>query len=401
MKRKIVMCLLMAMMVTSLPACGSKDGADNAAVTEQAAEQNAADAPTTEQTAGQNAADASASEQTATDGNAAGADATAGAGTTGTVDIVNDYNNTDELKAKFPVVNETPVADGIGKAIENRLLTGFENWNRGFDAWKAWGDILYTEDSIYNVHGARLTLAEYQQSMDIMLKQMGMLMGDFNNMVICDDWAAIHYDITTIKGDTKKPGTVMEFVQFKDYGDELGTRVVEGWGGPKDDSYEGMTKFQSDEEKEIQKKQNEEILAYQIPDTDDLVKKYPVKNPTTDNSENADAMREAILKDFDAFNKGVDEYATWAEGLFTDDAKISVKGVEYDKAGYVDYEKEAAKDKKVTKLYFDNMLISGDWVAIHYRTLEEDPATGEKDNGDRMEFFRFTDDGKVDLCYKK
>ncbi len=396
MKKKLVIALLMAMMVTSLPGCGDKNGADTT-VSESTADNGAAADGSAVAESG--AADSSAvtDNGTAADAGAAGETAQDGAA----VDIVNDYNNTDELKAKFPVVNETPVADGIGKAIENRLLTGFENWNRGFDAWKAWGDILYTEDSIYNVHGARLTLAEYQQSMDIMLKQMGMLMGDFNNMVICDDWAAIHYDITTVKGDEKKPGTVMEFVQFKDYGDELGTRVVEGWGGPKDESYEGMTKFQSDEEKEIQKKQNEEILSYEIPDTDDLAKKYPVKNPTTDNSENADTMREAILKDFDNFNKGAEAYAEWAEELFTDDAKISVRGEEYDRTGYIDLEKAAEKEKKTTKLYFDNMLISGDWVAIHYRTVTEDPATGAKDNGDRMEFFRFNEDGKVDLCYKK
>lgn len=146
---------------------------------------------------------------------------------------------------KFPILNETPVEDGIGKKIQNRLLTGFENWNRGFDAWKAWGDILYTGESIYNVHGARMTLAEYQAAMDVSLQQMDIQMGNFNNMLICDNWTAIYYD-TTMNG---KPSNVMEFVEFKDYGDELGTRVVEGWGGPKDDSFAGMQYFQTDEEK--------------------------------------------------------------------------------------------------------------------------------------------------------
>ncbi|MBQ3800614.1 MAG: hypothetical protein II837_09995, partial [Treponema sp.] len=74
-------------------------------------------------------------------------------------------------------------------AIENRLLTGFENWNRGFDAWKSWGTILYTDDSIYNVHGVRLTLAEYQAAMNVTLKQANIQMGDFQNIIICDDWA--------------------------------------------------------------------------------------------------------------------------------------------------------------------------------------------------------------------
>ena len=95
----------------------------------------------------------------------------------------------------------------MGKAIENRLLTGFENWNRGFDAWKAWGTILYTDDSIYNVHGVRLTLAEYQAAMNVTLKQANIQMGDFQNIIICDDWAAIRYATETISPDGKRtPG---------------------------------------------------------------------------------------------------------------------------------------------------------------------------------------------------
>lgn len=152
----------------------------------------------------------------------------------GEVEIVNDYNNTAELLESFPVVYPTPVEPGIGEAIQNRLLTGFENWNRGFDAWKAWGEILYTEDSIYNVHGARLSLAEYQAAMNVTLKQVDIQMGNFNNMIICDDWCAIRYDTTTLAGGSAIPGSVMEFVNFKDYGGELGTRVFEGWGGAKD-----------------------------------------------------------------------------------------------------------------------------------------------------------------------
>ena len=133
------------------------------------------------------------------------------------IDIVNSYENTDELIKKFPVMNPTTVRPGIERNIQNRLLTGFENWNRGFDAWKAWGDILYTKDSIYNVHGARLTLAEYQNAMNLSLKQMDILMGAFRNMVICGEWTAIHYDTTNIKNGVSTPSSVMEFVKFKDY----------------------------------------------------------------------------------------------------------------------------------------------------------------------------------------
>ena len=56
--------------------------------------------------------------------------------------IMNSYDNTAELIKKFPVINPTTVLPGIEEKIQNRLLTGFENWNRGFKAWKAWGNIL-------------------------------------------------------------------------------------------------------------------------------------------------------------------------------------------------------------------------------------------------------------------
>ena len=49
-------------------------------------------------------------------------------------------------------------------------------------------------------------------------------------MVICDEFAAIRYDDTKIIGGKEHPGTVMEFVKFKDYGEELGTRVVRRLG---------------------------------------------------------------------------------------------------------------------------------------------------------------------------
>ena len=64
--------------------------------------------------------------------------------------IVNSYDNTEALSKKFPVEHPTTILPGMETAIQNRLLNGFENWNRGFDAWKVWGDILYTPDSMYS-----------------------------------------------------------------------------------------------------------------------------------------------------------------------------------------------------------------------------------------------------------
>ena len=48
------------------------------------------------------------------------------------IDVLNSYNNTKELIKKYPVINNTTVLPGLEEKIQNRLLTGFENWNRGF-----------------------------------------------------------------------------------------------------------------------------------------------------------------------------------------------------------------------------------------------------------------------------
>ena len=312
----------------------------------------------------------------------------------GSAEILNDYGNTEELSRMFPVVNPTAITTEMGRKIQNRLLTGFANWNRGFNAWKAWGDILYTKDSIYNVHGVRFTLEEYQQAMNVILKKTKIDMGQFRNMIICDNWTAIHYDIFTHVGDQVVPGSVMEFVDFKDFGLELGVRVNEGWGGPKDAGFQGMAMFQGENERVVMEKQFEDLIAYQIPETDDLKAKYPVLHPTTDDSPLAEAYRMAILKDFDAWNRGQETWAENADAFYAKDAFIVLPdGKKLTVEEYKTAMAEQSKSMKTTKKYFDSMLISGEWAAIHFRTVTEDLASGARIPGDVMQFFRFTQDG--------
>ena len=306
------------------------------------------------------------------------------------VDILNSYNNTDELIKKFPVIYPTTVKPGLERNIQNRLLTGFENWNRGYDAWKAWGNILYTQDSIYNVQGARLSLSQYQAAMDVSLKKSKIVLGAFYSMVICDDFAAIRYDDTKIIGDKEMPGTVMEFVKFKDYGEELGTRVVEGWGGTKGSGYSNMILFQGPEEKKIQDKEIEYMLNYEIPDLDDLHKKYPITYPTNYQDKTAKDILNIILKGFDSWNQGIDTYIKWtyegydseAESTHGDNAKRTMN--EYRLAM-----RSLVHKEKIKKLYFDNILIRDNWAALHYRYTSEDLTTGTKTWGDIMQFLKF------------
>lgn len=310
--------------------------------------------------------------------------------------VLNSYDNTEELLKKFPVIHPTPVYTRMEKNIQNRLLTGFENWNRGFDAWKAWGDILYTPASLYNVHAVHLTLTEYQNSMKATLRANNILMGDFQHMVIVDDWCAIHYAISTISRETGKvtPGSVMEFVHFGDMGPELGTCVIEGWAGTKGPDYPMLAYFQTEEERAAQKAFMDAIVATVIPDTDDLEKKYPVLHPTAVRTEKEARMKQFILQDFDRWNQGYDAWSAWAGMYYADSLAYHTD------AGTMpldDYRRsEAGNGSK--RLYFDSMLLSGDWAAIHYRTVSGGEA------GSRMQFLHFEEVDcqlKVTECWTK
>ena len=276
------------------------------------------------------------------------------------VEVLNLYNNTDELVKKFKVLNPTTVNDGIEKNIQNRLLTGFENWNRGFKTWKEWGNILYIPESIYNVHGARLSLASYQAAMDVSLQQATILMGDFHNMLITDKYCAIHYDFTT----NGKKSKVMEFVQFEETA-EHGTYVNEGWGSTKDASYNGLINFQAEKEKKEEKEQADELLSLQIPTTTDLKTKYPIKFKTVYTAEEEKKL-EIILKGFDAWNNGIEAYKAWVDEAYDKNAKSSgLNEVERTMDEYKKEMEKLCKEKTIKKLNFDNILIREDWAACN------------------------------------
>ena len=58
-----------------------------------------------------------------------------------------------------------------------------------------------------------------------------MELGEFDNMLIKDNWAAIRYTVKVKNLDTQEEilQHTMEFVNFKDNPDPIGVRVVEGW----------------------------------------------------------------------------------------------------------------------------------------------------------------------------
>lgn len=74
-----------------------------------------------------------------------------------------------------------------------------------------------------------MTLAPYQKSMDMMLKAADIQMGAFHNMLIRDDWAAIHYAASTkdLSSGNEDGHDVMTFLHFVKDGDSV--RVDKAW----------------------------------------------------------------------------------------------------------------------------------------------------------------------------
>ena len=300
---------------------------------------------------------------------------------------------TAELLKTFPIRYETPAVSQMNKNVQNRMLNGFNQWNHGYEAWEKWGNVLYYPGSVYTVHGVRLTLKEYQQAMQISLKRVNIQMGNFMNMLLVDDWMAIQYEIST----NGHPGRTMEFARFKDFGDR-GAKVDEGWGGVRAGDYDGMMMFLKPEEKEAQKKYMDEITAMTLKDTDNLDEKYPVEYPTTISTEKNKQMKEAVLAEIDAWNKGYESWSKNADSFYTENASVTYGHQTFEKAGLKDAMKKLAETKDVKRVKVMNVLTSEDWLAIHYwnSVTEKD---SRKTAIDTMTFFHFNDDMKVDLCF--
>ena len=60
--------------------------------------------------------------------------------------------------------------------------------------------------------------------------------------------------------------------------------------------------------------------------------------------------------------------------------------------------KESLTDTDIKRIYFDNMLISGDWAAIHYRIVSESLSDHSKEAGSVMQFLHFEElDGSLKI----
>ncbi len=123
------------------------------------------------------------------------------------------------------------MSDNFEKAIKARFQQGFNEWNKGYEAWLKWCNTLYEPDAYYNVYGKRLTLQEYKDMMGQLFSVFDIELGKLDNVLAEGDWGAIRYSVyvTNKKTGEKSEMKTMEFVNFKNNPEPAGARVIEGW----------------------------------------------------------------------------------------------------------------------------------------------------------------------------
>ncbi|MBQ7546388.1 MAG: hypothetical protein IJT41_05450 [Clostridia bacterium] len=97
--------------------------------------------------------------------------------------------------------------------MKDAILKDFENWNSGFGAWSAWADQFYTEDVQYDYRGTQYDLGGLKDAMRPKLETSQRVR--INNILISEDWAAIHFwsSVTNENGE-KEAENHMQFLHF-------------------------------------------------------------------------------------------------------------------------------------------------------------------------------------------
>ena len=161
-------------------------------------------------------------------------------------------------------------------------------------------------------------------------------------------------------------------------------RVVEGWGGVKDDTYYSSLARQGTAEKQVQEEQNNFLLTYNPEGS------YFIKYPT--NNTDSRGFTVIILEGFDKWNKGEDKYLEWVNDYFHENATSKYGYTDRNMTQYKAAINKLFAQKTIEKLYFDNILVRDNWAAIHYRYRSTTTGTNEKYVGDRMQFLKFKEE---------
>ena len=96
--------------------------------------------------------------------------------------------------------------------------------------YTTWIDSGYTSDAIsYDLRGNERTMTQYKEEMVTLSGQKEIKKLYFDNILIRDNWAALHYRYRSIDSSTNEiyVGDRMQFLKFKQVGDEF--KIEASW----------------------------------------------------------------------------------------------------------------------------------------------------------------------------
>lgn len=139
--------------------------------------------------------------------------------------------NNANLKEKYTVLYPTEYID-IDKANKfiDIIVQGFDKWNSNIDDYVAWLDNGYTSDAIsYGLSGQQRTLEQYIDEMKTLTSEKTIKKLYFDNILIRDNWAALHYRYRSEDSTTheKYVGDRMQFLKFKEEGSNF--KIEASW----------------------------------------------------------------------------------------------------------------------------------------------------------------------------
>ncbi len=129
-----------------------------------------------------------------------------------------ELKDTDDLEEKYPVYYPTTIDTELGAKMKEAILEDYDSFNQGYDTWEKWADLFYTEDVAMNYLGEDISIDDYKAVMAEKADDTQIVR--INNILVSDDWAAIHYwTVTTAEDGTKDADNHMQFLHFVEDGD--------------------------------------------------------------------------------------------------------------------------------------------------------------------------------------
>ena len=138
--------------------------------------------------------------------------------------------DTDDLQEKYPVIYPTKYKGDKAKEILRIILKGFDSWNQGIDSYIKWVNEGYDSDAeSTDTNDEKRTMSEYKSAMKSLVKKENIKKLYFNNILIRDNWAALHYRYTSedLSTGIKKCGDIMQFLKFEKKDNVL--KIVSSW----------------------------------------------------------------------------------------------------------------------------------------------------------------------------